>query len=253
VPWVQTSSPGFTARHDSGDADDAVEVLELLEGTRERLGGTFPHLPGDVAVILHGSEAQLNLAQPYLPLVRRLTAPAGRRYLAGWSSAAELHVLAPRLLSRRASNVAGSREMLLLTPGALYAQLVIAANNPRLPPPFGPASFVRYLRWAWLAAGAAQFFSGQTSYARPAIARRLREGEVPRFPPGVPDAALLGGTVFDLLAAERDEQAAVRLACRLPAGGSRQALADAFPERSLAATEEAWREHLDDLAGVAGA
>jgi hypothetical protein len=244
---VQTSSPFFTARHDAADGDDAVGVLELLEGTRERLGAVFPALPAELAVILHGSDAELALAQPFLPFVRRLSDPAGRRYLAGWFSRREIHVLSPRALGRRASNVAGSREMLLLTPAAVYAQLVVGHNNPLLPPPFHPRTMLRYVRWAWLAAGAGQFFSGQIGYARPAIARRLREGSPPSFPPRVRDAALLGGTIFDLLAREQGVQAAVALALYLPAGGAVAALRHAFPGHPLSETEGRWRAHLGRL------
>jgi hypothetical protein len=248
VPWVETASPSFVARHEERDNDDAVAVLEMLEGARERLSAAFPIVPEEVAVVLHGSGSQLAMAQPYLPMLRALTAPAGRRYLAGWFALHELHVLAPRLLARRASNVPGSREMMMLTPAALYAQLVVGANNPLLPPPFRLASFVRYVRWAWLAAGAAQYFSGQTAYARPAIARRLREGPAPAFPPGVRDAALLGGSVFDLLVHEEGEQAAVTLASRLPAGGGREALLRAFHARPLVDSEGIWRAHLARMA-----
>lgn len=248
MPWVETSSPSFTARHEYSDGDDAQSVLELLEGTRERLGRVFVTLPDQVAVVLHGSPLQLAVAQPYLPLLRALTAPAGRRYLAGWFSRGEVHVLTPRLLTARASNVSGSREMIMLTPAALYAQLVVGINNPGLPPPFRPTSFVRYVQWAWLASGAAQYFSGQTVYARPAIARRLHEGPAPEFPPGVRDAALLGGTVFDLLAREEGEQAAVDLATSLPRSGSRAALVKAFSGRALVHTEGTWRAHLARMA-----
>jgi hypothetical protein len=249
MPWVETTSPSFTARHELQDDADVVEVLELLEGTRERLGAAFPALPGEVAVVIHGSPMQLDLAQPYVPLIRRLTAPAARRYLVGWFSQREIHVLAPRLLRARASSVPGSLEMNLLAPAALYAQVVVGANNPGLPPPFRPAAFVRYLRWAWLAAGAAQYFSGQTPHARPAIARRLHEGPEPAFPPGVRDAQLLGGTLVDLVAREEGEAAAVRLACKLPAGGPREALLQAFHGRPLVHTEGTWRAHLARLAG----
>ncbi len=247
MSWVETASPSFTARHDERDEDDAVSVLELLEGTRERLVDAFRALPAEVAVVLHSSVPQVALAQPPLPVVWLLTAPAGRRYLAGWISAREVHVLAPRLLAARASSVSGSREMLMLTPAALYAQLVVAANNPRLPPPFTPGRFAAYLRWAWLVAGAAQYFSGQTVYARPAIARRLREGRSPRFPPAVGDAWLLGGSVFDLLAGERGDAAAVELA-ESPLSGAREALRHAFAGRPLSETEAIWRAHLARIA-----
>jgi hypothetical protein len=249
MPWVETTSPHFAARHELVDEDDVVEVLELLESTRERLGGAFARMPDEISVVIHGGQLQLALAQPYLPIIRRLTSPAARRYLVGWFSRREIHVLAPRLLRARASNVPGSLEMAMLAPAALYAQIVVGTNNPQLPPPFRPGPFVRYLRWAWLAAGAAQYFSGQTAFARPAIARRLREGPRPKFPPGLRDAALLGGTVLDLVAREEGENAAVRLACRLPPGGSRQALLEAFQGRPLVHTEGTWRAHLAKLAG----
>lgn len=248
MPWVETTAPTFTARHEQVDADDAMAVLELLEATRERLATVFHRQPGELAVVLHRSDLSLTLAQPYLPVIRALTAPAGRRYLCGWTTGNELHILAPRLIERRASNVPGSREMIMLTPAALYAQLVVAANNHALPPPFKPASFARYVRWAWLVAGAAQYFSGQTAYVRPAVARRLHEGRAPAFPPSVRDAALLGGTIFDLVEREHGILDAVTLACAPLRRGPRAALLEAFDGRALVHTEGAWRAHLARLA-----
>jgi hypothetical protein len=202
-----------------------------------------------VTVVVHASRGALDLAQPFLPVMRAITTPAARRYLAGWAGGGTLHVLSPRLLAARAANVEGSREMLLLAPAALYVQLVVAECNPALPPPWSPRSTVRALRWAWLVAGAAQWFSGQTAHARPAIARRLREGPRPEFPPGLRDAALLGGTVVDLVAREEGEAAAVRLACSLPRGGPREALVSTFHGRALVHTEGTWRAHLARVAG----
>jgi len=248
VPWVETTSPHFAARHELVDDDDVAGVLELLEGTRERFADAFAVIPAEVEVIVHGSDAALAAAQPYLPVLRRMVAPAARRYLVGWFGNGSIHVLAPRVLVAHASNVPGSREMNLLAPAALYGQLVVGMNNPRLPPPFRVGSFARYARWAWLQAGAAQWFSGQTAYARPAIARRLREGPDPEFPPGVRDAHLLGGTVFDLLAREEGEAACVRLARDLPRGGADDVLCGAFPGRPLRHTEAAWRSHLARIA-----
>lgn len=250
MSWVETTSPHFSARHEEHDQQDVIGVLELLEGTRERLGEAFSQLPDDVAVIVHGSPFALSLAQPYLPIIRRLTAPAARRYLVGWFQHDEIHVLAPRVLEARASNVPGSREMNLLAPAALYTQLALGASSAYLPPPFRLGSFVRYVRWAWLAAGTAQYFSGQTAFARPAIARRLREGGEPSFPPGIRDAQLLGGTLVDLLAREQGEQEAVRLAVELDPGGPKQALVNAFGGRPLAHTERTWRAHLAKIAAA---
>jgi hypothetical protein len=248
VSWLETVSPSFTARHEQRDGDDAVAVLELLEGTRERLLGAFTAIPEEIAVVLHGSELQLKLAQPMLPVVRALTAPSMRRYQVGWFTRREVHVLAPRLLEPRASAVAGSREMVMLAPAVLYAALVVGTINPGLIPPFRPPHAIRTLRWAWLAAGAAQYFAGQVQFARPAIARRLREGRAPSFPPGLRDAALLGGTVFDLLALEEGDEAAVTLASRLPAVGPELTLRSAFRGRSLLESELRWRRHLGELA-----
>ena len=246
--WSETLSPSFAARHEDRDAEDVVEVLELLEGTRERLAEVLPPVEGEITVVVHGSASALTVARPILPVVRRLTAPAARRYMVGWPSRRELHVLAPRVLRARASDVPGSREMALLAPAALLAQLVVGAANPRLPPPFGPRWLARAPRWAWLASGAAQWFSGQTPHARPAIARRLREGGEPSFPPGLRDAALLGGSVLDLLAREEGDAAVVALvAAPLPARPG-PALTDAFSGRPLHRTHDAWRSHLERLA-----
>ena len=249
MAWVERTSPSFRARFDERDAGDAGRVLEQLEQAREDFAERFSRVPDDVTIVVHDSELALKLAAPYLPLARAVTAPAGRRYLAGWFGAKELHVLAPRLLARRASAVPGSRELLMLTPRALYAAVVVGANNPDLPPPFRPASFMRYLRWAWLAQGAAQYLAGQVPHLRPAIARRLHEGPRPTLPPGVRDAAVLGGTVFDLLAREEGGRAAAGLAARpLHPDGPEAALAKAFGGRDVAHTASAWRAHLDRLA-----
>ena len=250
MPWVESVSPSFRARFDERDAQEAERVLDQLERARDRLSRHFARAPGDLTVVVHDSSLALSLAQPYLPLARMVTAPAGRRYLAGWFGASELHVLAPRLLEARASGVPGSRELLALTPTAMYASVVVGANNPELPPPFTVASFRRYLRWAWLAQGAAQYFAGQVAHLRPAIARRLREGGAPDFPPGVRDAALLGGTVFDLLAREAGDGAAAALAGHLDPQGAHAALTKAFGQRSVTHTAGMWRAHLARLGGA---
>lgn len=247
--WVETASRNFTARHEERDEADVEAVLELLEETREHARTLFGTLPDEVTVVLHSSTTQLDFAQPVLPVVRRLTTPAARRYLAGWAGRGALHVLTPRLLAERAANVEGSRQMLALTPAALYVQLVVAECNPGLPPPWTPRSTVRAARWAWLAAGTAQWFSGQTAHARPAIARRLREGGRPDFPPSLRDATLLGGTVIDLVAREEGVESAVRLACSLPRGGPREALVSIFHGRAMVHTEGTWRAHLARMAG----
>ena len=173
------------------------------------------------------------MTNPMLPLIvaddRAGRAPLRRR-LGG--RAASCTSSPPALLRARASNVPGSREMLALSAAALYARRVIVDNNRDLPARHRARSAsARELRWAWLLEGAARWFSGQTEHARPAIARRLREGAPPRFPPGLRDATLLGGTVIDLLAREEGEPAAAAFATRLAPAGAR---ARRWPRRSAA-------------------
>src|SRR5919202_6864093 len=133
MPWVESASETFVARHEERDADDVTRVLAQLEHARARLEERFAARPGELAVVLHPSAAQLDAAQPWVPIFRRLTAPAARRYVVGWAGARELHVLSPRLLAHRASNVEGSLEMLMLAPSALLAHRYVAANHPQLP------------------------------------------------------------------------------------------------------------------------
>jgi hypothetical protein len=250
MPWVESASRSFRARHDSATADDAERVLHSLEQLRQQLADSFPGSVDELTVVLHRSTLSLSLARPVVPLAWIATAPASRRYLAGWAGRHELHTLAPAALQARASNVPGSGEMLDRTAAALYARRVIAESNRDLPRRRRPARVAAELRWAWLLDGAARWFSGQTEHARPAIARRLHEGASPSFPPGVRDALLLGGTVIDLLAREQGEQAAADFACRLDPRGARAALAEAFDGRPVHRTEEAWRSHLKRLAAA---
>ncbi len=204
-----------------------------------------------MSVVFHSGGASLSIASPMVPLAWIVAAPAARRYVAGWSGREELHVLRPDRLEARASTVPGSREMLAATASTLYARRVIIENNPDVPLRTSPRRIRAELRWAWLLEGAARWFGGQTAHARPAIARRLREGRRPAFPPGVRDAPLLGGTVIDLLVSERGEPAAARLACRLHPSGRRAALREAFGGPSPARIEEAWRDHLARMAAGA--
>ena len=126
-------------------------------------------------------------------------------------------------------------------------EAVLIENTKELRAVMAPVRLRRELRWAWLVEGAARWFSGQTEHARPAIARRLREGSGPSFPPGLRDAALLGGTVIDLLAREEGEEAAAQFATSLDPQGPRPAITRAF-DRPLVRTEDAWRSHLRRLA-----
>lgn len=239
MAWVETHSRSFAARHDSRDADAAAGLLERLEEFRERVSERFPAAPAGIAVIVHPGLWQLGLAHPWLPLARMAAAPAGRRYFAGWFSLGEIHVLGPAALEDRASRVPGSREALELAPQHEYAHLVVAAANPSAPPPFGLRGFPRYVRWAWLIEGAATWLAGQVPHLRAAVARRLREGPRPAFPPSARDALVLGGSVFALLEREAGPEACVALASELDPRGLERAFG-----RPLAEVEAAWREHL---------
>jgi hypothetical protein len=109
VAWAESHSLSFSARYDSSQVEEAAAVLTSLEVLRDELGGLFERLPGEVDVVLHPRPAALTLAHPWLPLARRVAAPASRRYFAGWFGVDEIHVLSPPALERRASRVPGSR------------------------------------------------------------------------------------------------------------------------------------------------
>ncbi|HEV2769207.1 MAG TPA: hypothetical protein VGV40_03395, partial [Solirubrobacteraceae bacterium] len=170
-------------RHDEEMEAEVARVVDLVEATRERLGDLLPAVPGETLVVLHPTTAQLMLAQPALPAIHLATAPAARRYLVGWVARGRFDVLAGAALADRSSGGEGSRDLLRLSPAALYAQLALAASASHWPPPFRPAPLARAARWAWLWLGAGPWLSGQLAFARPAIARRLREGSRPAFPP----------------------------------------------------------------------
>ncbi len=246
MPWVETESLSFTARHEASHSEAAGRVLDDLEVFRGELEQRFDRVPGAVSVVIHPRPLALALAAPWLPLAQLVSAPAGRRYFAGWFARETIHVLGAEALERRASAVPGSREALLLTHRHEYAHLVLGANEPSLPPPFSPSTFRRYVRMAWLCEGAAAHLAGQAPHLRPAVARRLREGGRPSFPPAARDAMVLGATVFDLLEREAGLDACVELALTPERSSSRLALERAFGRR-LARIERSWRDHLDTL------
>jgi hypothetical protein len=252
MAWEQTTSASFTARHHSDDADDAHRVLQSLEHTRDRLEPVFHRRPAEITVVLHGRPAALALANPMMLAHWAAASPAARRYITGWVGGKEIHVLSPAALRQRGATGTGgteSMEMLRLSAAALYARRVIAENSPDLLKVMGVIRAARELRWAWLIEGAGRWYSGQTEHARAAIARRLREGGRPAFPPSVRDAALLGGTVLDLLAAEQGERAVARLSTRLHPQGPKAGLEQAFGRR-LVHTEGDWRSHLGRIAST---
>jgi len=201
--------------------------------------------------VLHPGMVALALSNPLILARCAATAPSGRRYVTGWAGRREIHVLSPETLRRRGSEVSGSREMLRLSAAALYAGRTFAESAWGAGQ--GPAivrSLVesrRELRWAWHVEGAGRWFAGQTAHARPAIARRLREGRRPSFPPGLRDAPLLGGTVFDLLSEYEGEEAALELATAPDRRDPHAAIERAFRAR-LGSIDAEWRLHLARLA-----
>ncbi len=245
MAWTETDSLSFTARHDDADTGCAQRILDRLEELRLRLEERFERVPGDVTVVIHDNPAWLSAAHPLLPAVRWSAAPAGRRYLAGWPMLGEIHLLSDEWMERRAGGEDSARA-LLGTAERVYCQLVLAANNERLPPMWTPRRFLTYLRWAWLYEGAAQYFSGQVSLYRPAVITRLREGDRPSFPPSRRDAVILGGTVFDLLDRHRGPDACSLLASRTRREGAGTSLQIAFDARPRE-IERAWRMHLDEI------
>jgi hypothetical protein len=157
----------------------------------------------------------------------------------------ELHVLNDPHMEKRAAGD-DSYEALRGTAERLYAQMVIAANNTALPPSWTPRRFGRYLRWAWLVEGGAQYFSRQVGLYRAAVIRRLRESGRTTFPPSRRDAVILGGTIFDLLENERGPEACERLVAKLLPQGPEVQLEDAFDAR-FRDIEDAWRDYLREM------
>ena len=242
VAWVETESLSFVARHESEDTEDAQRTLDALEDLRLRLEDRFEDAPGGITVVVHPTPGWLAAAHPFLPLARLAAAPAGRRYLAGWAMATELHVLNDTYLERRS---AGDDSLAALrgTAERLYSQIVVGTANDGLPPPWGPRGFWRYLRWAWLAEGAGQYYSGQIPLFRAAVNTRMRQGKPPSFPPSARDAIILGGTVFDLLERERGRDACDVLASRLHRSGAAGNLELTF-DMPIAEVERLWRRYL---------
>ena len=220
-------------------------MLESLEAYRSQLEEIFPRAPAAVTVVLHDSQLQLTLAQPALALARLMTAPAGRRYMTGWATTTDVHTLAPQVL-RRVAGGEDSLKALMLSPERAYTKLVLGANSSLLAPPLRPSTLAATARFAWLAEGASQFFSGQVPHLRAALARRLR-GRPPQLPPSMRDAVLLGGSIFDLLERARGFDACVRLALLERPAGGRQVIEDAF-DAPLSEVRLHWRSHIEELA-----
>jgi hypothetical protein len=227
-------------------------VLLSLEHVRVQLQLSLGRVPDEITIVLHSHPAQLVLSNPMIAGGWLLSDATSRPYLAGWAGRREVHVLSPRALIAHGGGrdrITGSREMLRLSAAALYARRVIDENNADLHRRPRPLRALAALRWAWLLEGGARWLAGQSAHAHPAIARRLRDGSRPAFPPGPRDAPLLGGTVHELLAAREGEDAVVEMLRRLPAQGPQWAIERSFGAR-LVNIDAEWRAHLARLAAV---
>src|SRR3954454_12569455 len=124
MAWVETESLSFIARHESEDEADAQRILDALEDLRLHLEDRFEEAPGEITVVVHPTPGWLAAAHPFLPSARLVVAPAGRRYLAAWAMASELHVLNDQHAERR---VAGDDSLIALrsTEQRLYVQVVL--------------------------------------------------------------------------------------------------------------------------------
>ncbi len=81
MPWTESSSPHFEARHEDSDERGTAAVLELLETTREALARVFPQVPEEVTVVMHATPFALSLAAPALSLAWLASRAPSRRYL----------------------------------------------------------------------------------------------------------------------------------------------------------------------------
>ena len=236
--WTETRSPSFAARH----VEQRRRRTSSRCSPRSRASRDAPRTRWSRACPRTSSwsstraPASLALAQPAVPLLRRLTAPAARRYVAGWPDGRARSTCSRRGCSRSGPRTSpGSREMLLLDARGAAAP---SSRSPRATrrcrrrcARAGCAALAaagRGLRWA-----PGSGCPGQTAHARPAIARRLREGRRPAFPPGLRDAWLLGGSVARPARA-RGGRAAPRVRFALDADGDPRARAGARLRRALA-------------------
>ena len=221
VAWLETVTATFLARHERA-TPTTPRACSTRSSTRARLEGAVPARGRRVTVVLHRSAAQLDAAQPWCPLERRLTAPAARRYVVGWAGAQTLHVLAPRMLASARLERGGLARDAELAPAALLARRVVgpttAACRRR---PAGASAPAAALGVARRGRGAVLLRPGRAR--APGDRAPPARGRAPRVPAGLRDAALLGGTVFDLLAREQGP----RPRCGSPAASTRRARARA--------------------------
>ena len=248
MAWVDTASETFLARHDERDADDAAARARAARVRAHAAGGALRDAArgarGRAALLVRAARRRAALGPARAPADRARSA-ALRRRLGRAARAARALPAAARAPGLERRGLAGDADARAL--GAARAPLCGGRATRRCRRRCRRARLARWSRWAWLVEGAAQWLAGQTRHVRPAIARRLKEGSAPAFPPSRADALLLGGSIFDLLAREEGDRACVTLARGPHPDGPLRALEIAFP-RSLRHTESAWRSHLARLA-----
>ena len=248
MAWVESRSASFACRHSASCTEEVARLLGGLEALAPELLERFPRPIEDLTFVLHDGPRLLLGANPLFAAVWRGCDAASRPLLTGWVTEHEIHLLSPPALRARAGGHPGLAAVLAHSAATLLTRRLIIEANRDLHRVLAPARALVSLRWAWLLEGASRHFSGESAAAREIIAARLRSGAQPAFPPAPRDAPLLAATVFDLLAREEGERAAVELASRLHPGGAQGALVKAFSGRPLVHSEGAWRSYLSRLA-----
>ena len=192
MPWVETTSLSFTARHESAhDGRRARRCSRRSRRIARASRSCSRGSPGTSRSCCTTRALQLG-ARPALPSTRPAPRLARRR-AATWPAG-----------SRRARCTCSRREVLRALAGGpglargadaarpqrVYTMLVVGEQQPAAAAavPAGARSRTT-ARVAWLAEGAAQYFSGQVPLLRAAIATRLRARAASTSRPRARDAA----------------------------------------------------------------
>ena len=195
MPWVETETLSFAARHESGQTDSVERLLDDLERFRDRARAAlrarcrarsrWSSTRASLMLVAGRTRgcrpARMVSAPAGPPLLRRLVQPARdpragarrrwRRARRGWPARARRMLLSP---AARVRAPGGGRQQ----------RRAAAAVHAR--------TFRRYLRMAWVSEGSATYLAGQVPHMRAAVARRMREGGRPAFPPAAPRRAGAG-------------------------------------------------------------
>ena len=244
VAWVETASLSFVARHEREIAEGPRRCSRTWSASARSSSRGSSSVPGEVAVVMHPRPLMLNLAAPWLPLARLVSAPPAGATSPASSAAARSTCWRPPHWSG-APRPCRDRARCCCAPRGTSTRTSWSAPTTRPPTPLlAVHASARYVEMAWLCEGAATYFAGQVPHMRAAIARRLREGRRPRFPPTSRDAWVLGGTVFALLEQSGDPTHAwdlARTARRRGVTGGRSRRAFGRPRGGV---ERGWTDYL---------